>query len=69
LALQAKVPVVPVLLEGTRSLIVRDGPWMSPRCRIRVTVLPPIVVSELGTDDAELTARMRRRFGEALFLE
>ena len=66
LAIGARVPVVPVLIEGTRSLVIEDGPWMSPRCRVRVTVLPPIEVGELGDDAAELTARLRKRFEAAL---
>jgi len=60
LAIGAQVPLVPVLIEGTRSLVVEDGPWMSPRCRVRLTVLEPIGVAELGSDDAALTERVRR---------
>ncbi|MHB8878350.1 MAG: lysophospholipid acyltransferase family protein [Myxococcaceae bacterium] len=65
LAITAKVPIVPVLIEGTRSLVIEDGPWMSPRCRVRVTVLPPIEAAELGEDEQELTARVRKLFEPA----
>lgn len=66
LAIEARVPLVPVVIEGVRSLVVEDGPWLHARCRVRVTVLPPIEVAELGSDEVELTERLRRRFEEAL---
>lgn len=66
LAIGAQVPVVPVLIEGTRSLVVEDGPWMSPRCRVRVTVLEPIAAADLGGDAAALTERLRRLFEAGL---
>jgi 1-acyl-sn-glycerol-3-phosphate acyltransferase len=63
LAVQARVPVVPVLLSGTTGLIEGDGPWMSPRCRIRVQVLEPVPPG----DDAEaLRARVRSVYEERL---
>lgn len=61
LAVQARVPVVPVVLSGTTGLIEGDGPWMSPRCHIRVRVLEPIPPG----DDAEaLRARVRSLYEE-----
>ena len=41
IAAQAGVPVVPVTLRGTRS-ILRDGQWLFRRGRISVTVSAPI---------------------------
>lgn len=66
LAIEEKVPVVPVVLVGTTDLIEGDGPWMSPRARIRIQAMPPIPVEELGDDPAALAARVRARFEEAL---
>lgn len=66
LAISEKVPLVPIVLQGTRDLIIEDGPWMSPRAHVRVTVLDPIDVGELGEDDAELSVRLRKLFAEAL---
>ena len=42
LAIEEQVPVVPVLIEGTRELVDGDGPWMAPWARVRVTVLEPL---------------------------
>jgi 1-acyl-sn-glycerol-3-phosphate acyltransferase len=66
LAIEEKVPLVPVLIEGTPGLVHEDGPWLSPRCRIRVTVLEPIFPAELGADDAALTERVRGVYLKAL---
>lgn len=44
LAAEEQVPLVPVVIEGTTGLILGDGPWLSPRCRIRVRVQPPVRV-------------------------
>ena len=52
LAIEEQVPVVPVLIEGTRELVDGDGPWMAPRARVRVTVLEPLVPPHSGDADA-----------------
>jgi 1-acyl-sn-glycerol-3-phosphate acyltransferase len=62
LAIEQGVPVVPVVLEGTRSLMVEDGPWMEPTCRVRVRVLEPLPAAELGNDEAALAERVRGIF-------
>lgn len=66
LAIEEQVPLVPVLIQGTSDLIQEDGPWLNPRCRVRVTVLPGIPPSELGPDDQELARRVRRLFAQQL---
>ncbi len=66
LAIQEQVPLVPVLIEGTPGLVHEDGPWLSARCRIRVTVMPPIEVEELGGNEEALSARVRALYLEAL---
>lgn len=66
LAISEKVPLVPVVLQGTRDVVIEDGPWMSPRARVTITVLEPICVSALGDDDAELSQRVRAVFEAAL---
>jgi 1-acyl-sn-glycerol-3-phosphate acyltransferase len=59
LAVEEKVPLVPVFIEGTPQLIWQDGPWLSPRARIRVTVQEPIS----GATDADaLCATVRARY-------
>ena len=64
-ALEEKVPLVPVLLRGTTELIDEDGPWMSPRARISVEVQEPIVPLPNETDE-ELANRTRKFFAEQL---
>ena len=66
LAIEERVPLVPVVIEGTPGLIFEDGPWLSPTCHIRVRVLSPIPVSEQGSDAGVLAAAVQRRFRAAL---
>jgi 1-acyl-sn-glycerol-3-phosphate acyltransferase len=66
LAIQERVPLVPVMIQGTSGLVVEDGPWFNPRCAIRVCVLPPIEPEQLGDSDEELARRVRRLFEEQL---
>lgn len=66
LAVEEQVPVVPVVLRGTTGLVDGDGPWMSPRCRITVTVLPPLPAAALGDDAGALCTRVRAIFEEEL---
>ncbi len=68
LAIEEKVPVVPVVLEGTVDLLEGDGPWMGTRASIRVRVLPPLSAAEAGEDAAALSARVRALYAEALGL-
>ncbi len=46
LAIEEQVPVVPILLQGTRALVAGDGPWLSPRADVLLTVLPPRVPAQ-----------------------
>ena len=72
LAIEEGVPVVPVLLSGTRDLVVEDGPWMAARARLRVRVLAPIRIpaeadaTGVATKFRELFAR---ELGRPLFSE
>lgn len=65
LALDERVPLVPVLLSGTRALVAGDGPWMAPRADIRVRVLPPLH-PRAGTDPRQLAAEVRALFAREL---
>ncbi len=62
LAIEEKVPIAPVVLEGTPQLIHEDGPWLSPRARITVTVQEPLPVDALGTDPEALAVRVRELY-------
>lgn len=66
LAIEEKAPVVPIAVRGTRSLVVEDGPWMSPRAQIEIEVLPPIAPEELGTDEKVLADRVRVILADAV---
>jgi 1-acyl-sn-glycerol-3-phosphate acyltransferase len=65
LARDERVPLVPVLLSGTRALVLGDGPWMAPRVDIRVRVLDPVDFPD-GADAVQVAAAMRERFGREL---
>jgi 1-acyl-sn-glycerol-3-phosphate acyltransferase len=68
LAIEEKVPVVPVVVEGTTDILEGDGPWMNPLASVRVRVLPPLPPESLGSDDVALATRVRARYLEALGL-
>ena len=65
LARDEHVPLVPVLLSGTRALVVGDGPWMAPRVDILVRVLEPVQFPA-GADAVHVAAEMRERFAREL---
>jgi 1-acyl-sn-glycerol-3-phosphate acyltransferase len=58
LAIEEQVPLVSILIEGSRDVVVGDGPWLGPRAQLRVTVLearvPPV-----GADAEALAAETR----------
>jgi len=58
LAIEEQVPVVPVLLQGTRALVAGDGPWLAVRADVRLTVLPPRLPAP-GTDAEALAEEVR----------
>jgi len=66
LAVEERVPVVPVVLEGTTELVEGDGPWMNPRARVRVRVLPAVHPEDFGEDDGALADRVRGLILQAL---
>ena len=65
LARDERVPMVPVLISGTRDLVVGDGPWMAPRVNIRIRVLDPVDFPA-GADAVQVAAAMRERFAREL---
>lgn len=66
LAMEEKVPVVPVVLHGTAELIQGDGPFVRTRSNIRVEVLAPISPEQLGEDPEALSLRVRELFEASL---
>ena len=65
LARDERVPLVPVLLSGTRALVIGDGPWMAPRVDIQVRVLDPMEFPP-GADAVHVASEMRARFAREL---
>ena len=65
LARDERVPMVPVLISGTRDLLVGDGPWMAPRVNIRIRVLDPVDFPA-GADAVQVATAMRERFAREL---
>lgn len=65
LAKDAGVPVVPVALRGTRSLIEGDGPWLSSVAQVDIEVLEP-VAPDAAADPERLAALVRARLEQAV---
>jgi len=53
LALQQRVPLAPIVIDGTHGLLPRRGWVVNPVGRIRLAVLPPIDVSAYGLEEDE----------------
>ncbi len=67
LAVERRVPLVPIVIDGTRGLLPRRGWVVNPMGRIRLTVLSPIDVSAYGPEDDErLRDDVRRLMEQAL---
>jgi 1-acyl-sn-glycerol-3-phosphate acyltransferase len=66
LAISEKVPLLPLVIEGTDGLVHEDGPLLGARARVRVQVLEPIPPEALGHDAAALSSRVRTLMEDAL---
>lgn len=65
LAIEKQVPVLPVVLHGTRNCIPRGSPWLG-KARAHARVLEPFSTEGLTAHDVdELTERVRARMIEA----
>jgi 1-acyl-sn-glycerol-3-phosphate acyltransferase len=67
LALDAKVRILPVAIEGTERIVDPRTVVVRPGARVRVTILPPIDAPSYGhARRKELTAHVRGCIAEAL---
>jgi 1-acyl-sn-glycerol-3-phosphate acyltransferase len=67
LALETKVPLLPVVLKGTGDLLPRHGFLLGDRRHIVLKVLDPVYPGSFETNDAmELGERFRRMISSAL---
>jgi len=63
LAQRMRVPILPIVVEGTANALPKHGFVLTGRCAIRIRVLDPVPVTEVmaGSVD-DLTAAVRARF-------
>jgi len=65
LAARAGVPIVPVVVDGTGSILRKKSLQIRPQ-ETRVRLLPAVSASEVGGDERRLLALVRERMAEAL---
>ncbi len=53
LALQAEVPILPVIIDGTGGILPKHGLIFGSGFKIRIKVMDPVLPSEFGTDIPE----------------
>ncbi len=65
LATRHGVPIVPVVIEGTRDILPKQSLLIRPRAVV-VRLLPPVDARPFGRDDRKLRAEVRSRMTTAL---
>jgi 1-acyl-sn-glycerol-3-phosphate acyltransferase len=65
LAIDAGVPVLPIVVHGTAAGMPKGGPWVNP-CRAVARLLEPVPVEPFGDDAARLRDEVRARIQAAL---
>ena len=65
LAARSGVPVVPVVIEGTRGILPKRSLLIRPQA-VEVRVLPPVASGPFERDDRRLRAVVREQMGVAL---
>ena len=54
-AIENKVPIVPVVMDGTQHVLPKNGFWMKPdRIKVPIKVLDPVRYEQFGTDDPKI---------------
>jgi 1-acyl-sn-glycerol-3-phosphate acyltransferase len=66
LAIEERVPLVPLAIRGTSELIEGDGPWLNVRANVELEVLEPLSVDALGDDARVLAEQVRQQLSEAV---
>jgi 1-acyl-sn-glycerol-3-phosphate acyltransferase len=67
LALDQRVRILPVAIEGTRDVLPAKGVTVQPGQRVKVTILPPVDPARYGLERRkELIADVRRAIAAAL---
>jgi 1-acyl-sn-glycerol-3-phosphate acyltransferase len=65
LAIDAGVPVLPIVVHGTAAGMPKGGPWVNP-CRAVARLLEPVPVEPFGDDAVRLRDEVRARIQAAL---
>ncbi|MGC3997091.1 MAG: lysophospholipid acyltransferase family protein [Anaeromyxobacter sp.] len=65
LALDAKVPVLPVAVAGTARGLPKGNPWVRP-CRATARILEPMAIEPFGDDAVALRDAVRARIEAAV---
>jgi 1-acyl-sn-glycerol-3-phosphate acyltransferase len=65
LAVRHGVPVVPVVVEGTRDILPKRSLLIRPQA-VRVRVLPPVDAAAFGRDDRALRETVHERMADGL---
>lgn len=68
LAIEEKVPIVPIAITGTSDLVYEDSPLLSFRANVKFEILDPIMPETFGDDPVALGARSREIISKALGL-
>jgi 1-acyl-sn-glycerol-3-phosphate acyltransferase len=53
LAIDQSVPIVPVVIDGTWTILSRGGWRVNPRARVRIRILPPVDPTRYGRGEHE----------------
>jgi 1-acyl-sn-glycerol-3-phosphate acyltransferase len=56
LALQANVPILPVLIDGSGGILPKHGMIFGRRQKVRIRVLDPVSPADFGTDIPDMLA-------------
>ncbi len=62
LARRKQVPLVPVLVEGTKELVFEDGPRFATESDVRITVKAPLTPPPLEADEAAWAEQVERAY-------
>ena len=56
LAIQAEVPILPVVIDGTAGILPKHGFKFGSGYHVRIKVLDPVMPSSFGTDNPDILA-------------
>ncbi len=51
-ALKSKVPIVPIVIDGSYKIMEANGGWIKPGC-VNLTILPPVITADLSKEQGK----------------